>query len=51
MPYRQSYSADGKTVEYDFIGEGILQITGYGPEEFDETLWNSLAQERFLWKT
>ena len=48
VPYRQSYHANGKTVDYDFIGEGIRQITGYGPEEFTEALWDSLAQERFL---
>ena len=48
VPYRQSYHVNGNTVDYDFIGEGIRQITGYGPEEFNETLWDSLTQERFL---
>ena len=48
VPYRQSYHVDGETVRYDFIGEGIRQITGYGPEEFTEALWDSLTQERFL---
>jgi PAS domain S-box-containing protein len=37
-----------KTVDYDFIGEGIRQITGYGPEEFNEPLWDDLTQERVL---
>jgi PAS domain S-box-containing protein len=48
VPYRQSYHADGLTVKYDFIGEGIRQITGYGPEEFNEPLWDSITEERFL---
>jgi len=48
VPYRQSYYVNGQTVEYDFIGEGIRQITGYGPEEFDTPLWDSITQERFL---
>jgi PAS domain S-box-containing protein len=49
VPYRQSYHVnDIATVYYDFIGEGIRQITGYDPEEFNEALWDSLTQERFL---
>ncbi|CAG1009420.1 Phytochrome-like protein cph1 [Anaerolineales bacterium] len=48
VPYRQSYHANGVAVSYDFIGEGIRQITGYGPEEFDEPLWDSLTEERIL---
>ena len=48
VPYRQSYNVNGKTVNYDFIGEGIRQITGYGPEEFDDNLWDSLIQESIL---
>ena len=48
VPYRQSYSEDGIFVNYDFIGEGIRQITGYGPNEFDATLWDSLVQESHL---
>jgi PAS domain S-box-containing protein len=51
VPYRQSYNEKmtGHTkVIYDFIGEGIRQITGYGPEEFNETVWDSLIQESFL---
>jgi len=46
VPYRQSYTGDG--VEYDFIGAGIRQITGYSPVEFSESLWDSLTQERLL---
>ena len=47
VPYHKSYLDSGKVI-YDFIGEGIRQITGYGQEEFNETLWDSLAQERLL---
>jgi PAS domain S-box-containing protein len=47
VPYRQSYYVNGQDVYYDFIDEGIRQITGYGPEEFNGALWDSLAQERF----
>jgi diguanylate cyclase (GGDEF)-like protein/PAS domain S-box-containing protein len=48
VPYHQEYHVDGKSVVYDFIGEGIRQITGYGPEEFSEALWDSLTEERVL---
>jgi PAS domain S-box-containing protein len=48
IPYRQSYHTAGVTVSYDFMGEGIRQITGYGPEEFSEALWDSLTEERIL---
>jgi PAS domain S-box-containing protein len=45
VPYYQSYNENGKSIHYDFIGEGILQITGYGPQELTEELWNSLVLE------
>jgi PAS domain S-box-containing protein len=48
VPYRQSYTADGKLVDYNFIGDGILQITGYTSEEFNATLWDSLVREAHL---
>ncbi len=48
VPYYQSYSEDGKSIHYDFIGEGIQQITGYAPDEFTEELWDSLVQEARL---
>jgi len=48
VPYRQSYPEEGVHVVYDFIGEGIRKITGYGPEEFNATLWDSLVQESHL---
>ena len=48
VPYLQSYYDVGTSVRYDFIGEGIRQITGYGPEEFDDQLWDSLALKRVL---
>ena len=47
VPYHQTFDADGLVI-YDFMGEGIRQITGYGPEEFNEKLWDSLVQERHL---
>ena len=45
VPYRQSYPSTEFHINYDFIGEGIRQITGYGPDEFHEGLWDSLVQE------
>jgi PAS domain S-box-containing protein len=48
VPYHQIYHVHNQTVAYDFIGEGIRQITGYGPEEFTEELWDSLMLERVL---
>ena len=45
MPYYQSYYDEGKRIHYEFIGEGIRQITGYGPEEFSAALWDSLVEE------
>ena len=45
VPYRQSYPGNGIKVNYDFIGEGIRQITGYGPEEFNDAVWDLLVQE------
>ncbi len=48
VPYYQSYDVDGKSIHYDFIGEGIQQITGYGPEEFTEELWRALVLETHL---
>ena len=48
VPYLQSYSTVGTGVHYDFIGEGILDITGYERGEFNEKVWDSLIQESFL---
>jgi PAS domain S-box-containing protein len=45
VPYYQSYYGEGKSIKYEFIGEGIRQITGYGPEEFSAALWDSLVEE------
>jgi PAS domain S-box-containing protein len=47
VPYRQSYDENGQII-YDFMGEGIREITGYGPEEFTDDLWGVLTQERHL---
>jgi PAS domain S-box-containing protein len=48
VPYYQSYTDVGTSIHYDFIGEGIQQITGYGPDEFNAKLWDSLVQEAHL---
>ena len=48
VPYYQSYTDDGKSIHYDFIGEGIQQITGYGPDEFNTDLWESLVLDAHL---
>jgi PAS domain S-box-containing protein len=46
VPYREVYPSEGEVlVEYQSIGEGIRQITGYGPEEFNAALWKSLVLE------
>jgi PAS domain S-box-containing protein len=45
VPYYQSYGEDGKSIHYDFIGEGIQGLTGYSPHEFTEELWNELVLE------
>jgi len=45
VPYRQSYPGEEFHIDYDFIGDGIRQITGYGPDEFHEDLWDSIVQE------
>ncbi len=45
VPYSESYYDDGSKIKYEFIGEGIRQITGYGPEEFSAKIWDSLVEE------
>ncbi len=45
VPYYQTNKEDGKSIHYDFIGEGIQQITGYEPELFNAKLWDSLVLE------
>jgi len=45
VPYYESYYDEGRSIKYEFIGEGIRQITGYGPEEFSAKLWDSLVEE------
>jgi len=47
VPYHQTFDEHGE-IHYDFMSEGIREITGYGPEEFNDTLWGSLVQERQL---
>lgn len=46
VPYHQTY-VDHKVL-YDFIGEGIYEITGYPPAEMNEYLWDSLIIDRVL---
>ena len=48
VPYYESYYDEGRLIKYDFIGEGIRQITGYGPEEFNAKIWDSLVEEVVL---
>jgi PAS domain S-box-containing protein len=50
VPYYQSYYDNGQRIKYEFIGEGIRDITGYGPEEFTATLWDSLTLDIHLVK-
>ncbi len=46
VPYREVYRDTEKSrVQYEFIGEGIRQITGFGPEEFTADLWAELTLE------
>src|SRR6266498_933993 len=47
VPYHQTYRSD-TTVNYDFIGDGIHEITGYTAAEFNERLWDTLVIERIL---
>jgi len=50
VPYYQSYFDNGGKIHYDFIGEGIQQLTGYAPDEFNAEIWDSLVQETRLSK-
>ncbi len=45
VPYYQSYLEDGQSTHYDFIGEGIEEITGYSAAEFSSKVWESLVLE------
>lgn len=47
VPYHQTFDEQGE-IHYDFMGEGIRDITGYGPEEFNDDLWGKLVFERHL---
>ena len=44
VPYLLEY----KTESYAFIGEGILDLTGYCAQEMTPSLWRSLAQETIM---
>jgi PAS domain S-box-containing protein/putative nucleotidyltransferase with HDIG domain len=51
VPYRQTYhyyEGFHLHIIYDFLGEGIQQITGYRPDEITEDLWDSLVKETLL---
>ncbi|MFN8399104.1 MAG: PAS domain-containing protein [Anaerolineales bacterium] len=45
VPYYEVYYDGATKVKYEFIGEGIRQITGYGPEEFSAAIWETLVDE------
>jgi PAS domain S-box-containing protein len=45
VPYLQTYSEDGTSFQFDFIGEGIFEITGYEAEEFNAEVWETLVLE------
>ena len=47
VPYHQIFDEQGNII-YKFMGKGIRQITGYGPDEFTDDLWGILVQERHL---
>jgi len=44
VPYYQNY----RTNQYEFVGEGIRQMTGYTPEEFSPKVWVAMEREIFL---
>ncbi len=44
VPYYQNYL----TNTYDFVGDGIYDLTGYSPKEFNFDVWQSLEQEIVL---
>lgn len=44
VPYYQEYNPSA----YIFMGEGIRQLTGYGPEEMTPELWRSLVQKSVM---
>jgi PAS domain S-box-containing protein len=48
VPYYQTYSPDGNSIHFDFIGDGIQQITGYKPDEFNEKVWDSMVIDTCL---
>lgn len=43
VPYYRDYCNN----TYSFMGEGILQVTGYSSTEMTPALWDSLEQEQF----
>ncbi len=47
VPYHQTFDSEGR-IHYDFMSEGIREITGYGPEEFTDDLWGTLVIDRHL---
>lgn len=44
VPYYQNYL----TNQYDFIGDGIEQLTGFKPDEFSYEIWESIEIETIL---
>ena len=44
VPYYRNYADD----KYDFVGDGILELTGYGVNEFTPEVWNSIISDVVL---
>jgi PAS domain S-box-containing protein len=42
------YALDYRTRLYSFMGEGIEQMTGYAPREFNSDLWSRITQEAVM---
>jgi PAS domain S-box-containing protein len=50
VPYQQLFSkgSDAGDLLFTFVGEGIRQLTGYGPEEFTDKVFDSMVVESHL---
>ena len=48
VPYYQDYGPEAYEKPYTFMGEGIRDLTGYGPDEMSAERWDSLVEETVL---